>query len=207
MSTILKNRHYSCASTYDMDARAYRWCAPEVLIRRLLSTLQVDNLLRVIDIAVGTGEASKVFLEMGHQVIGLDISNNMLQEAKKKYPTFYQLKYYDINKPLATADITKESADVIICCGAMHYVTNLDLTLADIASCLIKNGHLAFTYIPKQKLTFAKETRSFDTEVVKQTVSQLGLSIINQEQFIAYYQIHTKNEPVFYELIIEKKKL
>ena len=131
-STILQKRHDKWAASYDNDTKTYKWCASEVLIGRLLAALQVDKILRVIDIGVGTGEASKVFLEMGHQVIGLDISKNMLQEAKKKYPTFYHLKYYDINKPLATADMTKESADVIICCGEMHYVTHFDLTLTDI---------------------------------------------------------------------------
>lgn len=205
-SVTLRKRHDNWASCYDDDDVAhYGWRAPEVCLHRLLTVLPNDHLLSVIDVGVGTGQASQAFLEMGFQVTGLDISNNMLQEAKKKHPSFYRLKYYDINQPLATADITKESADVILCCGAMHDATSLDATLADMVSCLRKNGHLAFTYIPQQPLIFSKETITYKPEFVKKLLFKLGLFIVSHEEFIAYYRNNNQNSPVFYGLIVAEK--
>jgi predicted TPR repeat methyltransferase len=204
--SILQKKHDGWAASYDKDTRSDGWCAPDVLTRHLIAILNLDKPLKIIDLAVGTGEASKVFLEMGHQVIGLDISYNMLQEAKKKYPSFNRLEYYDLNKHLSAPGITKESADVIICCGALHYSTHLELTLIDIISYLKKDGHLAFTYIPKQKLTFSNETKCYKKDIIEKTISQLGLTTILDKRFIAYFRNNDKNAPIFYGLIIARKK-
>jgi ubiquinone/menaquinone biosynthesis C-methylase UbiE len=44
--------------------------------------------LKILDVGCGTGELSLLFSEMGHEVIGIDISNQMLKVARTKAEAF-----------------------------------------------------------------------------------------------------------------------
>ena len=51
-------------------------------LRKMMSGLPNDSL--IMDAPTGTGRLAETLLEMGHRVVGVDISPEMLEVAKKK---------------------------------------------------------------------------------------------------------------------------
>ena len=55
---------------------------------------------KIVDVATGTGAQAFEFAKIGHDVIGIDLSPEMLNQAKKKIPhgQFIQLSVLDLDK-------------------------------------------------------------------------------------------------------------
>ena len=99
----------------------------------------VDNYLKsiperssILDIPVGTGRFFDYYLKYNHNVMGLDISENMLEQARNNLIT---QKSNEATIRLSTADITKRpldknSVDISICWRLFHLLPVSVLTSA-----------------------------------------------------------------------------
>lgn len=88
-------------------------------LRKILSILPNDSI--VMDAPSGTGRLAETVLEMGHRVIGVDISPEMLEVAKRKLKRFGK-KYQTINSDIHNLDLEKESFDAVLCARVlMHF--------------------------------------------------------------------------------------
>jgi 2-polyprenyl-3-methyl-5-hydroxy-6-metoxy-1,4-benzoquinol methylase len=88
-------------------------------LRKMLSKLP-DNSI-VLDAPTGTGRLAETILEMGHRVVGVDISPEMLEVAKKKLKRFGD-KYQTINSDVHSIDLEKGSFDAVLCARVlMHF--------------------------------------------------------------------------------------
>ena len=110
----------------------------------------IDNLVDkfelgrvVLDMACGTGRHAALMEEKGYDVVGVDISENMLEIAKRK------VKGVEfVEGDMKTLKMRDESFDVIICMfTAMTYNLNLDemkKTLSNFYSMLKTPGMVVF---------------------------------------------------------------
>jgi 2-polyprenyl-3-methyl-5-hydroxy-6-metoxy-1,4-benzoquinol methylase len=88
-------------------------------LRKMMSELP-DNSL-IMDAPSGTGRLAETLLEMGHRVVGVDISPEMLEVAKKKLKRFGD-RYQTINSDVHGLNLEKESFDAVICARVlMHF--------------------------------------------------------------------------------------
>lgn len=193
------------AKNYDVDTTSYGWSAPEVLLGRLSDVAPPKSTQRVLDIGVGTGMASVPYLDARAQVTGVDVSYDMLEEARDRHPDFHQLGHYDIDQKLETGGLTPGSFDVVLSSGVLHFSKDLEATLDELNRALAPGGTLAFTFIPPQGRAFGANTKLNDLDDVKSHIEQLGLKLVHDEVFVAYHDKGKLDDPVRYALVVATK--
>jgi ubiquinone/menaquinone biosynthesis C-methylase UbiE len=107
------------------------------IVREILDGLPVGVAL---DAACGTGRHTEYLASLGHEVVGVDISPEMLARAREKVPAgrFYEADLHDV--PLAD-----DSVDLVVCAIALSHVADLAPALAELVRVLRPNGHLVIS--------------------------------------------------------------
>jgi ubiquinone/menaquinone biosynthesis C-methylase UbiE len=128
----------------------YAWWAPsydepgnqlleleQPVVREILDSLPVGVAL---DAACGTGRHSAYLASLGHRVIGVDTSPEMLARAREKVPEgeFHEADLHDV--PLAD-----DSVDLVVCAIALSHVADLGQALAELVRVLRPNGQLVIS--------------------------------------------------------------
>jgi len=132
------------------------------------------NPKKVLDIACGTGTATTKFAEHGYNIRGTDISEGVLEVARKKA----KQKGLDIEfkKEDMTSFSLEEKVDLIIASGSPLYMGNfnaeqVDKTLNCVYNSLSKEGYFAFDII------------NFDQFRDYLTKNMKGLPMISQKTY------------------------
>jgi ubiquinone/menaquinone biosynthesis C-methylase UbiE len=107
------------------------------VVRKILDGLPVGAAL---DAACGTGRHTAYLASLGHAVIGVDTSPEMLARARDKVPEgdFYEADLHDVPLPDA-------SVDLVVCAIALSHVEDLGRALAEFVRVLRPNGHLVIS--------------------------------------------------------------
>ena len=107
------------------------------VVREILDGLPVGVAL---DAACGTGRHTAYLASLGHEVIGVDTSPEMLRRAREKVPAgeFHEADLYDV--PLAD-----DSVDLVVCAIALAHVPDLERAVAEFVRVLRPNGHLVIS--------------------------------------------------------------
>jgi ubiquinone/menaquinone biosynthesis C-methylase UbiE len=96
----------------------------------------------VLDLGCGTGDLCRRLSVLGAQkVIGVDISVNMLEQAKKDVPSGVTF----LNKAMEDLDFDTESFDMVVSSLAFHYVSDLLTLFQKIHVWLKPSGILLFS--------------------------------------------------------------
>ena len=149
----------SFASQYDEGAaRAWpikRYVSQEVadLGRKFQSALVVG---------VGTGqELEPLFLNEVSDVEAIDVSENMLHEAREKYPNVN----YHCADFLTFTGFKRRSYELILCCGVLEYVEDLPAFMQKASGLLSPGGLIFLTFtpiLPSHPLQYEETTRHSD---------------------------------------------
>ena len=98
---------------------------------------------RVLDLGCGFGWHCKYAAEHGAKaVVGVDISENMLNEAKRINNSSL-IEY--TRKPIEDIDYQENSFDVVISSLAFHYIKSFDYICKKVNRCLSKGGDFVFS--------------------------------------------------------------
>jgi ubiquinone/menaquinone biosynthesis C-methylase UbiE len=123
------------AHTYDEPNSMIQFEEP--FIRAIVDDLPVGTAL---DAACGTGRYAAHLAELGHRVIGIDASPDMLTIAAGKVPdaAFHRAELTSIPLP-------DRSVDLIVCALALCHVPDLAPVFAEFARVLRPGGHLVLS--------------------------------------------------------------
>ena len=107
------------------------------IVRDVLADLPLGVAL---DAACGTGRHTGYLVELGHQVIGVDSSPEMLAVAREKLPSveFHQADLHELPVP-------DQAVDVVVCALALTHVPDLEAVLGEFARVLRPGGHLVIS--------------------------------------------------------------
>jgi SAM-dependent methyltransferase len=107
------------------------------IVRSVLDGLPVGTAL---DAACGTGRHTAYLRELGHHVIGVDASPDMLARARERLPEveFHEADLYRL--PLAD-----DAVDTVVCALALAHIPELAPVLAEFARVLRPGGHLVIS--------------------------------------------------------------
>lgn len=109
-------------------------------LRKILPTFE-DK--RVLDLGCGFGWHCQFAIENGaRSVIGVDISQKMLNEARNKTESA-NIQY--LCMPIEEIDFPENSFDIIISSLALHYIQSFEEVLNRISKCISKGGKLVFS--------------------------------------------------------------
>ncbi len=118
MSEVKVRAQYErLANIYDIRWRNY--------IANTLSFLynweQIDPKARVLDVACGTGEFERLLLNKNstQKIIGIDISEKMLNIAKEKYQAYSNVEFHQTS--VNSLPFNNHAFDVVVCANAFHY--------------------------------------------------------------------------------------
>ncbi|MBW4643235.1 MAG: methyltransferase domain-containing protein [Goleter apudmare HA4340-LM2] len=134
--TTVSQQYDQLAAVYDRRWRSY--------ITNTLTFLktwaEISPTDTILDVACGTGEFENLLLSEhpSQQIIGVDISANMLAIAKQKCSTYTQVSFH-----LASASalpFANNSFDVIISANSFHYFAYPETTLTEMRRVLKPDG-------------------------------------------------------------------
>ncbi|MFZ0216551.1 MAG: class I SAM-dependent methyltransferase [Candidatus Dormiibacterota bacterium] len=92
---------------------------------------------RALDAACGTGRHSRHLLELGHQVVGFDLTHEMLTRARRAAAGAGLLE-----ADLGAIPLASGTFDVVVCGLALAHVAELRAAAAELARVLAPGGHL-----------------------------------------------------------------
>ena len=142
---VKKPAYKEFACQYDQEVKAYSSYGHEVIFGMSFEFVSVEE--KLLDIGIGTGLASIHFSEVGLKVYGLDDSQEMLAACQSK----------SFTEALKRCEITREPIpyenhyfDHVVCCGVLHFVSDLTALFSEIKRVMRSGGIFAFTIAPQE---------------------------------------------------------
>jgi ubiquinone/menaquinone biosynthesis C-methylase UbiE len=135
-------RYYDLLSgKYDAATKgAFRWTPPLEAYRLLKSVSMPGH--EVLDIGVGTGQASELLEKNGCKICAVDISSEMLKAAGKKFPSF---ELYQSNLEEGLPEIEGRTFDIVSAVGVLEFLKDINKSIATIKKFLKPSGYACFT--------------------------------------------------------------
>lgn len=188
------------------------WNGPAV-IEDITLTL-TDETTNILDIGIGTGQSiQKLFTSKQYQHIeGIDVSDEMLKICRDKFPSI-NVYHGDF---LTFTDFQVNKYDLIICCGTLEFITDLNAFFEKCKSLLTSRGNLVLTFEPRiygytmQSLAVsnlqAQEplptddffTYRYDLDEFYALASKNGFVVQQNKLFVAYKKL---NIDIIYSLV------
>lgn len=136
---------FESRTSYDLEGNSHPNEA-----RRLLEYVEVKPEQKILDLATGTGlvaiPAAKAAAK--GSVIGVDISKGMLAQAKDKITAEAIDNLELIEADVETIDFESEQFDLIFCCSALVYVSDISATMDKCYRWLKPNGRCQSKTLP-----------------------------------------------------------
>jgi radical SAM superfamily enzyme YgiQ (UPF0313 family)/ubiquinone/menaquinone biosynthesis C-methylase UbiE len=136
-NTEAKNHFKNRSKLYNQSSN---WVHDQELIQTIFDQAQIKGNEVVLDVATGTGLVAKQFKGKVKELIGLDISPDMTEQAKENVD---RLIIASVENKIPLED---KSVDVVICRQGLQFV-NLDRALPEIAKVLKPKGRVVFTHL------------------------------------------------------------
>ena len=108
----------------------------------LCSWENIEVQAKVLDVACGTGEFERLLLDQNptQQIIGIDISEKMLNVARDKLEKYSNVEFSQTS--VNSLPFVNNFFDVVVCANAFHYFEKPQVALAEIKRVLKPDGTL-----------------------------------------------------------------
>ena len=125
-------------TAYDEEAEAAGWFGPEVAFGLTYAHVQPGQ--SILDIGIGTGLGSILFLKAGLEIHGVDISPQMLDACRRK--GFSSLYLHDLSTTPYPFD--SDSFDHAVCTGVFNFFSDLSPVFKEAGRIIRRGGLFAF---------------------------------------------------------------
>lgn len=127
----------------------------EPVVRSVLKKFKPGD---VLDAACGTGRYSEFLNYLGHKVTGVDLSPDMLSQARKNRSK--QINFLQGN--LTEIPLKDEGVDLAICALAFSHVPNIDKALSELSRVVRSKGHIVISDIHPWLVALGGQAEFFD---------------------------------------------
>jgi len=135
----LRENSWKVANDYDKEATAIGWDAPAIVYA--LASPYTRPGQEIIDIGIGTGLGSELFHCAGLRVVGLDISEEMLDACRAK-GCVERLVRHDLT--VFPYPFENDSFDHAVSTGVFQFFENLSLIFQEVNRILKSGGIFVF---------------------------------------------------------------
>ena len=132
----VREQYAAWAAEYDAPGNPVVM-AEEPVVRGLLAQYPVGVAL---DAACGTGRHAEYLGSIGHEVIGVDVTPEMLEVARTKVPAA-RFELAD----LTALPLPDDAVDLAVCALVLTHFTDLEAPLAEIARVVRTGGHVVIS--------------------------------------------------------------
>ncbi len=133
-----KEQAHALIEAYDDEAEATGWYGPEAAFGLTYAYIRPGQ--SILDIGIGTGLGSVLFLKAGLKVYGMDVSQGMLDACRSK--GFTNLKQHDLKSTPYPYDAG--SMDHTVCVGVLNFFSDLSPVFEETARILRTGGLFVF---------------------------------------------------------------
>lgn len=109
-------------------------------VLRLVDKHAGSKKLRILDIGCGPGIFMEELLQRGHSVVGMDMTEKMLQEAYTNTKEKYAERTACVLGDIENIPFKNGSFDLILCIGVLSYLQQEDKSAKEIARVIKRNG-------------------------------------------------------------------
>ena len=142
------------------------------LLNEAIEMYKTDEAIKILDVGCGSGYSVNYLTERGFDVTGIDFSEEIIKEGKKKYGNI-DIRVMDANK----LDFPEEHFDLILFECSLSVMKNPPNILANSKKLLKKNGLIYLSDF------FFKETNIYDDTYTlnywNRLFADLGFQVIN----------------------------
>ena len=166
----LKTSFKKSGNLYQKARREY----PHKLIKYIKDKVKIEKESKVLDIGCGTGKSTIPFAKSGCSILGIDISRDMVKEAKKNSRKYENL-YYRFGS-FESLKLPKNSFDVVLAGASFHWL-NPKTCYKKTHIILKDKGYLAIFWnspvfrkskvVRELKKIFEKEVKDFPADYEK----------------------------------------
>ncbi|KAF5413914.1 MAG: Ubiquinone/menaquinone biosynthesis C-methyltransferase UbiE [Candidatus Methanogaster sp.] len=141
---IMNSKHYwdQVARNYD-DRHLNKWTVHWYIDKQRVESLQSiinDNENNVLDVACGTGYYLRLFLNNNKNIIGMDLSEEMIRVCRQKGLFMTMVANYE------KLPFKDHSFDIVLCINAFQYADNPCKALAEFSRVINKSGKVIVTF-------------------------------------------------------------
>jgi predicted TPR repeat methyltransferase len=137
---IPSNLHDLYAADYDNQVQACECHVADVLFGLCYEFIQPRQSL--LDLGIGSGLSAALFAKAGLKIHGMDFSPAMLEICQNK-GIAVDLKQHDLGQ--TPWQYPAAQFNHVVCCGVLHFVSDLDSIFNEVARILRVGGIFAFT--------------------------------------------------------------
>lgn len=131
------------ANEYDEQVKEYDSYSHDIIFGMSYEYVKPGDTL--LDLGIGTGLASIKFSQIGLKIHGLDHSEEMLDMSRSK-SFAEELKLHNLKE--GKIPYNDNSFNHAICCGVLHFLSDLDNIFSEVARIMKESGIFAFTISP-----------------------------------------------------------
>ncbi len=115
---ILKTRDdYNLIAEQFASTRKYNWIEVTETLNDILQKFPKNKTLKVLDIGCGAGRVSEMFIDREIEYYGIDISEELIRIAKKKYPKAHFLVGDATNLPYQS-----DTFNIVVSIATIHHI-------------------------------------------------------------------------------------
>ena len=205
--------HKKHAENYDKIARDYEWHGHELIFGLCCEFLTSDS--RLLDVGIGTGLSSELFVRTGVEITGMDGSEEMLEQCEKK----------KIAKELIQHDITKtpwpldsELFDIVIAVGVFHFFEEVEPFFKEVGCVIRPNGIFAFPIVdpnedrkqqrytqPVKRIIEGTNVYAHPLEYIDALLDRTGFTKLKQVAFLAKSSPEKPDEMLYRAIVAQRK--
>jgi len=148
--TLKEQIHQANVTVHRFEAKYYELLHPEVYSKQeqkritiKLETIDsqiINSQKNALDVGAGTGNLTGKLLQMGYNVVAIDISAEMATILKKKYSNYLPNKLTILNSPIEDLSFKKYQFDLITSYSVLHHLPDYLTALQTIFKLLKKGG-------------------------------------------------------------------
>jgi len=158
-------------SVHRQEAKYYELLHPEVYSEKeqkritaklkMIDNLVSDNQKSALDVGAGTGNLTGKLLQMGYEVIAVDISPEMCAILESKYGAYLEAnKLTILNSPIETLSFDAGKFDLITCYSALHHLPDY-ISAVKSFNIFLKKGGLIYIDHEASPFYWKTESNSF----------------------------------------------
>lgn len=154
-----------------------------------------DDCEMILDCGCGTGDLIREILPFGKQIVGMDISRDMIRVAKHVIPDDQKVTW--VTAPGETFPFADRIFDVVCFRGALHHMTHENLALKEAYRTLRNGGTLLISepnddslllrlprkIVNRHMARFGNDHKAFRSEPWLRTIRETGFSIQHTKYF------------------------
>lgn len=146
-STLFWEKVYDEESADIKGFYSYSMTKRKEIVLSLLDSYAGDLSLEVLDAGCGPGVVLEEVLNRGHYAVGVDISRNMVSEAKRRLARFYPKWVSCRTADIEDLPFQRDSFDAVLSLGVLMYLPSDHRALAEIRR-VVKPGGTVLLVLP-----------------------------------------------------------